>query len=91
MLEILTIMGQYGVPAVIAGYLVWWLTKRFEVLLIELKKSHKNSMIGIQKAIASQTKVLNHTLTELINKVNNGIDKQVETHKLIKNKAKKCK
>ena len=53
----LQIIGQYGVPAGISVYLVWWLTHGFDKTLLK-----------IQASIDNQTKVLNHTLTRLINR-----------------------
>ena len=80
-MEIWTAIGQYGVPAVITVYLVYWLTQRVEQILRKL-----------QKSIDNQTEVLNHTLTKLITNIQKGFDEQLtidKAKKLIKNK--KCR
>ena len=56
-MEIWTIIGQYGVPAGISVYLVWWITQQMN-----------KTMNKLQLSIDNQTRVLNHTLTKLINR-----------------------
>ena len=80
-MEIWTAVGQYGVPAVITIYIVYWLTQRVEKILVKL-----------QEAINNQTETLNHSLTELITQITKGFNNQLtidKAKKLIKNK--KCK
>ena len=54
-MELLELATNFGIPAAISLYLVWWLTQRHEKTLLEVKG-----------AITNQTKVLNHTLTKMI-------------------------
>ena len=79
-MEIWTAVGQYGVPAVVTIWIVYWLTTRVDKILTKL-----------QESIDNQTKTLNHTLTKLITKVGEGFDRQLtkeHAKKLIKNKCR---
>ena len=57
-MDLVALATNFGIPAAISLYLVWWLTQR-----------HEKSLKEVREAITNQTKVLNHTLTKLINKM----------------------
>ena len=57
-MDLVALATNFGIPAGISLYLVWWLTQR-----------HEKSLNEVRLAISNQTKVLNHTLTRLIGKM----------------------
>lgn len=74
--DLISLATNFGMPAAISLYLVWWLTQR-----------HEKSLNEVKNAITNQTKVLNHTLTKLIYKIENN---KTEIKKSIKKSNKNC-
>jgi len=70
------LVGQLGFPIAIAIFLLWWVLVKFDKSVKQVSKDHKEGLVLVSRAITTQTKTLNHTLSEQIELIKLGITNQ---------------